>query len=255
MTFTVAIFEVLTKLGVPPSEADQAAYLHRWSVIGHLLGIRPDLLPIEPASAVELTAAIRRRETNPTADSRLLTASLRRRPPARAVAALPGHPPGDGALVRRRPAGRRPRGPTVGWRFLLEGPLHDLAHRIGLDTARSHARRRVVRRWNRRVMRQFLRANRNGDRPDFDIPDELAAVPRFAGAADGRRALPLARRRARGRTGRPGPRADERRPAPAADVSPSSASGVAGDGAGRPGPVPVARRGPRPAASRWRPGR
>ena len=165
----------MTKLGTPPSEADQTAYLHRWSVIGHLLGIRPDLLPIEPASAVELTAAIRRRETHPTGDSRLLTASMvdalqpalwlpfRGIIPA-TVRWYVGDVVADGLGVRRS-----------AWRFVLEGPLHDLSHRVGLDTARHRFLRRVVRRWNKRVMRKFLRANRDGDRPDFDIPDELAS--------------------------------------------------------------------------------
>ena len=175
MTFTVAIFEVLTKLGTPPSDADQTAYLHRWSVIAHFLGIRPDLLHIDPASAVELTAAIRRRQTDPSADSHLLTSSLvdalqpalwrpfRGIVPA-TVRWYVGDPLADGLGIRRS-----------AWRFVLEGPLHDLARRAGLDTARHHFLRRVMRRWNKRVMRSFLRANRDGDRPDFDIPDELAA--------------------------------------------------------------------------------
>lgn len=175
MTFTVAIFEALAKLGVPASDADQEAYLHRWSVVGHLLGIRPDLLPIEPASAVELTAAIRRRQTHPTADSRLLTGALvdalqpalwrpfRGLIPA-TVRWYVGDPLADGLGVQRSL-----------WRYVLEGPVHDAARRFGLDAARSHARIRVLRRWNRRIMRQFLRANREGDRPDFDIPDELSA--------------------------------------------------------------------------------
>jgi hypothetical protein len=175
MTFTVAVFEVLTKLGTPPSEADQAAYLHRWSVVGHLLGIRPDLLPIEPASAIELTAAIRRRETDPTADSRLLTASMIDAlqpalwPPFRGIIPATvrwyvGDTIADGLGVKRSL-----------WRLVLEGPLHDVSHRVGLDTTRHRFLRRIVRRWNKRVMRKFLRANRDGDRPDFDIPDELSA--------------------------------------------------------------------------------
>jgi hypothetical protein len=174
MTFTVAIFEVLEQLGVPASEADQTAYLHRWSVVGHLLGIRPDLLPIEPASAVELTAAIRRREVHATADSQVLTDALlgalepalwlpfRGLIPA-TVRWYVGNPVADSLRI----------GPSP-WRFLLEGPVREAMHRAGLGATHHTAVRKVVERWNRRLMRQFLRANRDGDRPRFDMPDELA---------------------------------------------------------------------------------
>lgn len=61
LTFTVAVFKGLDRLGVP-YEADAAdAYLHTWSVIGELLGIRPELLPLDRSEAEELTVLIARR--------------------------------------------------------------------------------------------------------------------------------------------------------------------------------------------------
>jgi hypothetical protein len=115
MTFTRVIFESLDRLGVDLGHEDAHAYLHSWNIVGHLLGIRADLLPIDMASAVALTEAIRRRQYAPSRAGREMAAALVDL--AESEMHPPGHgprAPGDDPLHDRRPGGRHGRRPALG---------------------------------------------------------------------------------------------------------------------------------------------
>ena len=47
MSFSWIVIDGLRRMGHPVSDADAEAYLHCWKVVGHLLGVEPDLLPGE----------------------------------------------------------------------------------------------------------------------------------------------------------------------------------------------------------------
>jgi hypothetical protein len=51
MTFSVVVFDSLRRLGVPLRDEDADSYLHAWNLVGHLIGIREDLLPIDLPTA------------------------------------------------------------------------------------------------------------------------------------------------------------------------------------------------------------
>ena len=51
MSFSWIALDGLDKLGVEVTPAEREAFLHCWLVIGHLLGIQPELLPRDVASA------------------------------------------------------------------------------------------------------------------------------------------------------------------------------------------------------------
>jgi ER-bound oxygenase mpaB/B'/Rubber oxygenase, catalytic domain len=77
-TFTVAVFRGLDQLGVPYESRDADAYLHTWCVIGHLLGIRPELLPLDRQEAEQIAHLIARRHHRPSdVGDRLLAVLLR----------------------------------------------------------------------------------------------------------------------------------------------------------------------------------
>ncbi len=61
MTFTVAVIQGLEAMGILWTAAEREAYLHSWKVVGYILGIRPELLPLNYADAEALTQAISRR--------------------------------------------------------------------------------------------------------------------------------------------------------------------------------------------------
>jgi hypothetical protein len=78
MTFTVAVFRGLDRLGIPYGDEEADAYLHTWCVIGELLGILPDLLPLERDEADQLTDTIARRHHEPSEAGTQLMALLLR---------------------------------------------------------------------------------------------------------------------------------------------------------------------------------
>jgi hypothetical protein len=69
-TFTVAVFRGLDRMGIPYTADEADAYLHSWCVVGQLLGILPDLLPIGRDEAERLADTIARRhhERSPAGD-------------------------------------------------------------------------------------------------------------------------------------------------------------------------------------------
>lgn len=52
--FTLVAWAAIERMGIAVPEEDRRAYLHTWSVVGHLLGIRADLLPLELADVDRL---------------------------------------------------------------------------------------------------------------------------------------------------------------------------------------------------------
>ena len=76
MTFSVVTLDGLRLLEIPYSAEEGDAWLHTWKVIGHLLGLRDELLPTDLIDAEELMEAIRDRQWRPSEDGRALTRPL-----------------------------------------------------------------------------------------------------------------------------------------------------------------------------------
>ena len=76
LTFGHSMLEVLDRLDLRYDEAGAEGYLHLWSVVGHLLGVRPDLLPIDRTTAAHIDTLVRRRNLASTAAGKRLTAAL-----------------------------------------------------------------------------------------------------------------------------------------------------------------------------------
>jgi hypothetical protein len=174
LTFTITTFETLDKLGVPASEADADAFLHRWCVIGHLLGLQPDLLPLELAEARSLAELIRGRQQGATADGHLLVMAL-------ASALEGGLPLGFRGLVPatiRWFVGPKVAGdldlPQTPWSLALQGPLRSMMVELQLEAHHDKARCRITREWTKRIMQHFMQVNRGGSRAPFKMPEELA---------------------------------------------------------------------------------
>ena len=76
LTFTTAVFLGLDRLGIPYDPGAADAYLHTWCVVGHLLGIEPELLPIDRRQGEELMATIARRHHRSSPAGHRLTEAL-----------------------------------------------------------------------------------------------------------------------------------------------------------------------------------
>ncbi len=76
MAFSYVFSDPMRRLGVRVPAEDVDAYLHLWNVIGHLLGMRDELLVRDGADAAALVDAIRRRQFKESAEGQELTRAL-----------------------------------------------------------------------------------------------------------------------------------------------------------------------------------
>ena len=76
ISFSWIVLDGLEKLGAALTSDEREAYLHCWKVIGHLLGIRNELLLKNFDSARDLPAAFVRRQFGPSSEGKALTKAL-----------------------------------------------------------------------------------------------------------------------------------------------------------------------------------
>ncbi len=76
MTFSVVTLEGLGKLGIDATAEEGEAWLHLWKVVGHLLGVSAELLPLDVADGGLLMDAIRERQWQTSEAGRALAAPL-----------------------------------------------------------------------------------------------------------------------------------------------------------------------------------
>jgi ER-bound oxygenase mpaB/B'/Rubber oxygenase, catalytic domain len=76
LTFSWVILRGWRHLGVDLTGEESAAYLHCWNVVGHVLGIRDELLARDVDEAGRLFEAIKQRRAAATPQGQALTASL-----------------------------------------------------------------------------------------------------------------------------------------------------------------------------------
>jgi hypothetical protein len=62
MDFCVGVLQGLQSAGVGLDEQEQAAYVHAWSVVGHVIGVRPELIPTGVQDAFDLANTITGRQ-------------------------------------------------------------------------------------------------------------------------------------------------------------------------------------------------
>jgi hypothetical protein len=73
LTFSYVVPRSLERFGAPVTAQDWTAYLHCWNVVGHLLGLRRDLMAETKEDAAWLFARIKARHQADTPDGRALT--------------------------------------------------------------------------------------------------------------------------------------------------------------------------------------
>jgi hypothetical protein len=174
-TFSVVGIRSAEKLGVSFTDRQRDAYAHAWCVVGHLMGIRGDLLPLDFVNSAAVWDRIVERECQePSEEGRCLTSA--------AIKVMQGLIPGrfgDGV-------------PAAGIRYLLgrhQADLLDVPHanwtsavfvpaRV-LGTVMSRFNRdSIVARWisgqlGKAVFEGFLATERHGGRPVFEVPDQV----------------------------------------------------------------------------------
>ncbi len=172
--FNVIGLKSLEKAGVKLSDDDQEAYVHVWNLVGHQIGVRRDLLPLNHVDAKIVAERILKRQTAKSEAGSELTAT--------AIEAM------QDLLKSKSLKGL----PASGIRYYLGDEVADLLDVPASDWTRSIfvTMRRIdsvlyrLLSWlpgqhsissslGRRMVAGFEEAERGRDRPKFEISDEL----------------------------------------------------------------------------------
>lgn len=176
MAFSVAVLEGLARLDVRLDAEEVDAYMHTWNVVGHVMGVRADLLPADFEEGRILSDRIAERNFEACPEGQAMTAALlgmmQQLIPGDALDQVPAqfvrHFIGDEvADLLGVPEGAHSRLVQVWQSFGMAGDAVGdasprfvaLAHRIS-----------VV------MLEGLLRAQRGGRRGSFRIPTELRQV-------------------------------------------------------------------------------
>jgi ER-bound oxygenase mpaB/B'/Rubber oxygenase, catalytic domain len=172
----------LRRLGVRVPAKDVDAYLHLWNVIGHLMGVRDELLVRDVGDATALVDAIRRRQFKASPEGQDMTHALLNLldemtpfhqfddtiPPL--IRHLIGDETSDLLLVPQSnlvdDLGRLTR--LTNWFF-----VHTFG-RSERDSPRYQRVSRMVRPFGHDLLHGMFRLQRGGERAPFDIPNHLA---------------------------------------------------------------------------------
>lgn len=174
MAFSWVSLNGLKKLGIAVPDADQEAYLHCWRIVGHLLGIREEMLPKDIASGEALAMSIARRQFGPCTEGQEMTKAL--------VGMLGTVVPGDvfrhvPPLLIRYFLGAQ----WAAWLGITESPWADLAFAplqlLGMQASDilndSKAARALAEKFGHLLIGAIVYVERGGNRPSFSIPADL----------------------------------------------------------------------------------
>jgi uncharacterized protein YqjF (DUF2071 family) len=174
MTFSTVILEGLKKLEIPLSPEDEEAYIHCWKVVGHVIGVRAELLPEDAADARALWAAISGRQQHESKVGQELTAALIEMYDD----ALPGDLLGNfmRAMIRFQVGDRLADELAVPRESQgLVAKLCEISGVIGREERDSELFSRLAEIVGRKVLEGMEWVERGGKRASFKIPSRLRA--------------------------------------------------------------------------------
>jgi hypothetical protein len=184
LTFTEIVFEVFDRTGIAYSQEDANAYLHTWSLIGHYLGIRADLLPLTRSQTSVLMPIVRRRQFGPSETGRALMAALLAQGTRLAPPGLRGLPAATVRFYVGDATADLLQVPPADWTKNLFGPLADLSRRVSLEEVHRRLLQGISQKIGFGMLSLAVKAERYGDRPPFQVPTSLATrwnIPPYKG--------------------------------------------------------------------------
>jgi hypothetical protein len=177
MPMTVTVLDGLDAMGVRLSAQQQEDWVHSWCVIGSLMGVRDDLVPVDLASARAFFAQLKTRYYASSDDGKVMMAAhlamLRGLMP-RFVGGMPA------SFIRYAMRDETPNPadlldvPARNWTAVIFEPLRWLARTDWAADRHSRLLAWVARGMGAAMLDGFVHLDRGGERPDYDIPDSLA---------------------------------------------------------------------------------
>ena len=165
------LLHVLERLHVDYDPEGAADYCHLWNVVGWLLGIAPDLLPLERSEMDELETLIRKRNERPSvAGAQMSVALLDLVRSFIPIAPLKGMAVSTTRLFIGDPTADLLEVPKADWTGRLVGGMRGVSERSSWLVVHDAVVRRLVSRLSRRTLAGFVDHERHGGRPSFTIP-------------------------------------------------------------------------------------
>jgi len=192
MTFSTLIIERIQDFGVKMHDDEAAAYLHTWKVIGHMMGIRPDLLPRDVGDGKALMRTIFHRQWKKSEAGRELTHTLLQMMEDRTPRLIRGLPHTALRYFAGSQAADLLGVRASNWTWLLlnaQRIVFGLADKIDHDSVGIG---RLARSLNLLILNAILDVERDRHRPPFRIPDSLRSTGMRRRARRSRRASPTA---------------------------------------------------------------
>jgi hypothetical protein len=174
LSYSSSLLPVLDSFGVDYDAQGAEDYCLLWNVVGWLLGIEPDLLPMDRAAMDAADPVIRKLNFGKTAAGTEMTKALidlvRSLIGVRLLAGLP-------VAMMRRFIGDDTAdllgAPKANWTRYLVGAAHDMTKKVSAAALHDRALQRVLSWTSRRVLTGFVEYERHGQRPKFVIPEHL----------------------------------------------------------------------------------
>jgi hypothetical protein len=175
LSFSVEGIESLERVGVRLGTYHTEAYVHVWNLVGHLMGISDDLLPLSWEDSRTLWDQRRQREQGPSTEGKALTAAaigcMQVMLASGRLAGLPAsgirHYLGDATAEWLAV-------PPSNWTKSLFQMMRVVDRAYDMSLVRLPVISPFAAVLGRQIWRGFEAHERQGDRPNFEVPQELA---------------------------------------------------------------------------------
>ena len=176
LTFTTQSYEGLERVGITLDPEDMEANLHAWKVIGHLMGVQPEMMAHDIADAKAQMTAIKRRQYGPSEAGKAMAKAL----VDMLAEAIPGKAfDGYSIGLMRRMLGDEACDmvglPPADWSVRLIEPLTGFFGAVSRTTGTNPVSDWLQASFMRTFVNAIVNVERGGQRVPFSVPDSLAA--------------------------------------------------------------------------------
>jgi hypothetical protein len=175
LTFTTQSYEGLERVGITLDPADLEANLHAWNVIGHLMGVVPEMMTQDVADARTLMTSIKRRQYGPSEAGKAMAQAL----VEMLAEAMPGKAfDGYSIGLMRRMLGDEACDmvglPPADWSARFIDPMTHFFGAVSRTTGTNPVSDWLQSSFMRTFVNAILSVERGGQRTPFSVPESLA---------------------------------------------------------------------------------
>jgi len=176
MPMTLTVFDCLHILGFDLTESQKEDLLHTWCVIGHVMGVADGLLPMNLESATAFWTKVQAREYRHNKDGVTLMAAHNEMLAGLAPGLLKHLPETVQRVVLGDELCDMLEIGKANWTRHLFGVARAITSRLWLAELHDKGLAKIADKMGRTAIDGFLTLERGGERPKFEIPDELATA-------------------------------------------------------------------------------